>query len=49
MKKSIWIEVVEWCVLVVVTLLLVGVVAKRGEIISPDPTGSTAPIGNLDD
>jgi len=48
MKKSIWIEVVEWCVLILVMLVLVGVVVMRGEIISPDRTNSTAPIISLD-
>jgi hypothetical protein len=36
MRKSLWIEVVEWCVLGAIMLFLVGVLAMRGEITSSD-------------
>jgi hypothetical protein len=49
MKKSIWIEAVEWCVLGAVMLFLVGVVTMRNEIMaSPDST-STAPVETFEE
>jgi hypothetical protein len=49
MRKSVWIEVVEWCVLTVVALFMVGVVWMRGEITMPPESSSTAPVESLDD
>jgi hypothetical protein len=34
MRKSIWLEIVEWCVLAVVVLFVAGVVVMRQEITS---------------
>jgi hypothetical protein len=31
-SKSKWIELVEWCVLLLIGVLLVGVLAQRGEL-----------------
>ncbi len=47
MRKSLWIEVMEWCVLALVLLFLVGVIAMRGEITSPVDANSTAPVVSI--
>jgi hypothetical protein len=46
MKKSLWIEAVEWCVLGLIVLFVTGVVVMRGEITSADD-GSIAPVQTL--
>ncbi len=47
MRKSIWIEALEWCVLGCVVLFLAGVLAMRGEIVNPPEDSATAPIVTL--
>jgi hypothetical protein len=49
MKKSMWIEVVEWCVFGAVALFITGVFAMRSEIIADQPESLTAPIYSLDE
>jgi hypothetical protein len=49
MRKSIWIELVEWCVLAAVALFTVGVLLQRGEITSPVEASSSAPVQSLDE
>jgi hypothetical protein len=49
MRKSIWIEVVEWCVLVAVMLFTIGVILMRSEITSSAEASSTAPIESVDE
>ena len=49
MRKSIWIELIEWGVLAFVGLFTLGVIALRGEITTPVDAGSTAPLVSFDE
>lgn len=49
MRKSVWIELIEWSTLALVLLFFVGVVLRRGEITAPPNAGSTAPIESVDE
>jgi hypothetical protein len=48
-KKSLWIEVIEWCVLAAVGLFTIGVIVMRSEITAPPESGSTAPVESVDE
>jgi hypothetical protein len=47
MRKSLWIEVMEWCILVVVALFTLGVVVMRKDIVASAESTSTAPIESI--
>jgi hypothetical protein len=49
MRKSIWIEAIEWCLLVVMALFLFGVLALRAEITSSADEHAGAPIASYED
>jgi hypothetical protein len=49
MRKSIWIEVIEWCVLAAVGLFTLGVLAMRSEIVTSAEASSTAPVESIDE
>jgi hypothetical protein len=46
-KKSRWIELVEWCVFALIAVFVFGVVSMRGELTAPPDNGSTAPLETL--
>lgn len=48
MRKSKWIELVEWCVFALVALFVVGVFLYRGELTSTQEN-SAAPVLSLDE
>jgi hypothetical protein len=47
MRKSAWIEVLEWGFLPVVIVFVAGVVVMRGEITNSPEDGTTAPLVTL--
>ncbi len=47
MRKSMWIELVEWCLFAAVALFITGVFAMRSEIISDPPESLTSPVRSL--
>jgi hypothetical protein len=49
MRKSLWIEVVEWCLFAAVALFLIGVVAMRSEITSSASGDSPVPRESIDE
>lgn len=49
MRKSILIEIIEWCTLAVVVLFVSGAVAMRAEIISDEPEDPAAPVLHIDE
>ena len=49
MRKSLWIEVVEWCLFVAVALFFMGVIAMRSEITSSAQGDSQAPRVSIDE
>jgi hypothetical protein len=49
MRKSLWIEVLEWSVFAFVLLFVMGVLAMRGEITSAAQENPNAPIQSLDE
>jgi hypothetical protein len=49
MKKSLWIECVEWITFALVMLFVVGVLAMRNEITRSDPDNPAAPLQSLDE
>jgi hypothetical protein len=49
MRKAMWMEVLEWCVLAVVVLFVSGAFAMRAELTSNEPENPVAPIHSLDE
>ncbi len=49
MRKSIWIEVVEWTVFAFVALFVIGVFAMRAEITSSAEDNPNVPVQSLDE
>jgi hypothetical protein len=49
MRKSMWIEVVEWCVFAMVAVLVSGVVVMRAELTTSEPENPAAPIHSIDE
>ena len=47
MRKSVWIELLEWGVFAVVALFVTCVVAMRDEITSLEPENAAAPVQSL--
>jgi hypothetical protein len=49
MRKSRWIEAIEWCVLALVVLFTAGIIVMRGEITSSADSTSTAPVESFEE
>ncbi len=47
MRKSAWIEAVEWVVLALIVLFMAGILVMRAQITSPPQDESTAPVQTL--
>jgi len=49
MRKSIWIEVVEWCVFGLIVLFMIGVLTMREQITASASSDSPVPRVSLDE
>ncbi len=47
MKKSPWIELIEWTALALIFIFVVGVFAMRGEILSASQDNPDIPVQSL--